>query len=201
MSTTTLKGLVKGLDKRLITSLKSLAKGRTEVHKVACASVFHAAEHGDPIYIQKLYDGLLDNDQRQFKVWIGHTFPNVKDWLIFTKDKGFTVKPHTENVRIGSITDDVLAMPTMFEKVASSANVWEVGKAFDSMIRAAKQIVKHHENGDDVTSEELAFATGFMAQVEAASAQSRVSRIKAANKAANDDDDEAAETEQVAAAA
>lgn len=100
-------------------TIKSYQTVGFKLHAAACMAFYHAAEHGDPVYLNQLYAGLRVNDQTALRVWSGkhatvdlnedvESDANMYTWLGFKKDSGFFVKQGSENARKGRYSGEGL---------------------------------------------------------------------------------------------
>jgi hypothetical protein len=60
----------KKLAKRIESTLKLYATVKDRLHADAISAIWHAAKHGDPVYLNRLNEGLGSNDQSALKLFI-----------------------------------------------------------------------------------------------------------------------------------
>lgn len=85
-------------------------------------SFYHAAQHGDPVFVQRLFDGLSKGHQNLFRSWVGklcvYEDGDKRDQWLSIKDGKFLVKPQTEKFRKDKyLPDDLLASGEWFKRV------------------------------------------------------------------------------------
>jgi hypothetical protein len=78
-------------------------------------SFYHAAEHGDPVFLNRLFKGLTKGHQNMFRAWVGKLCTFEADdkrdqWLKMHPTDGFIVKTGTEPNRKGKyVPADLIA--------------------------------------------------------------------------------------------
>ena len=105
-------------------TLSEYNKLSDRLHASAIMAFVHAADHGDPVYLNTFFFGLRENDSNMLKAWLlkfseyedvvaGETV--IKQWLGFrTKEGkkgesiGLFVKPKTEAIRKGKFSPPVM---------------------------------------------------------------------------------------------
>lgn len=60
----------KELSKHTAATLKTYASVGVRLHVDAISGLYHAAKHGDPVHLNRLYAGLRSNDQTALKMYI-----------------------------------------------------------------------------------------------------------------------------------
>lgn len=58
------------LGKSITSTLKTYASVGTRLHVLVVSALYHAAKHGDPIHLNRIYAGLRTNDQTAVRMYI-----------------------------------------------------------------------------------------------------------------------------------
>lgn len=129
----------KQLNKLVNTTVNAYKNVALKLHTTACAVFFHAAQYGECSALNKFYEGLRVNDQTALRVWFGaHTgylsleTGSMKNWIAFSKDKGFYVVKGTEANRKDMFTLD--------EEVEGKQDLLKLKPFYDKDVKAKDSI-------------------------------------------------------------
>lgn len=114
-------------------------------------SVYHAAQHGDPVFIQQFFDALSKGHKNMFRAWLAKLTAfdadGAKGWWLGFKDDKFFVKPGTENVRKGkfdnvdgTVQDGLLSDLWMKKPKAEAPVLDEAGIFNEIMVGVSKRV-------------------------------------------------------------
>lgn len=114
-------------------------------------SVYHAAQHGDPVFIQQFFDALSKGHKNMFRAWLAkltaYDHEGAKGWWLGFKDEKFFVKPSTENIRKGSfdntdgtVKDALLSDLWMKKPAVTKPALDENGVFNELMVGVSKRI-------------------------------------------------------------
>lgn len=152
------------------TTGEMLSRIGTRLHHTACMAVFHAAEYGDPAYLNQMFTFLKVNDQTALKRWLADNFIFTNDegeeanWLSFTNRKGKDDKPigfyvvkETEPFRKGTYDLEKLFAMESFQNVdVSKPKVYDLNALIEALVKAIDTTDKRAEKNDVVLPDGLA---------------------------------------------
>lgn len=150
----------KGVNSLVGKALASYAKMGVVLHQTACAALFHASETGDTRPLSAFATGLRKNDSDALKLWVNKLVMFEIDnedgstieqrFIGFAKDKGFTVKKGTEEVRKGFFDLDKLLAQPSFQDIDQKAEAKPLGLAeiLAMIAKFEKQVDKKASEND-----------------------------------------------------
>lgn len=141
-------------------TVKAYNKLAIQLHQAACLTFYRAAQYGDCDSLNLFYAGLRVNDATALRVWIGtHSSfvdlenSSVRNWIKWTKDKGFTVVRGTLEHREDMFTIDeeeagktmLLALKPFYDKDVKEKDALTLEDILNMLAAAAKNAEKKAE--------------------------------------------------------
>lgn len=138
-------------------TVKAYGKLAIQLHQAACLTFYRAAQYGDCDSLNVFYAGIRVNDQTALRVWIGQhaTFVDiangdVKPWMKWSKEKGFTIVKGTEPHRKDMFTIDeevegktmLLSLKPFYDKDIKDPKAFTLEDILNMLGKAAKQAAK-----------------------------------------------------------
>jgi len=141
-------------------TVKAYAKLAIQLHQAACLTFYRAAQYGDCDSLNLFYAGLRVNDATALRVWIGtHSSfvdlenSSVRNWIKWTKEKGFAIVKGTEAYRKDMFTIDeeeagktmLLALKPFYDKDVKEKDALTLEDILNMLAMAAKNAEKKAE--------------------------------------------------------
>ena len=143
------------------TTIKAYTKLAIQLHQAACITFFRAAQYGDCDSLNLFYAGMRVNDQTALRVWIGQhsSFMDldnstVRNWIKWSKEKGFTIVKGTEAYRKDMFTIDeqeagktmLLALKPFYDKDVKDKDALTLEDILKMLAKAADSAEKKSKN-------------------------------------------------------
>lgn len=151
-------------------TVKAYGKLAIQLHQAACITFYRAAQYGDCDALNLFYAGMRVNDQTALRVWIGaHSSfvdlenSSVRNWIKWTKEKGFTIVKGTEAHRKDMFTIDeeaagkemLLALKPFYDKDVKERDALTLEDILKMLAKAADNATKKADTDGVVLSADV----------------------------------------------
>lgn len=138
-------------------TIRAYTKLAIQLHQAACLTFYRAAQYGDCDSLNLFFAGLRVNDQTALRVWIGQhssfvdlSNNEMRNWIKWSKDKGFTMVKGVEEYRKDMFTIDeqvegktmLLGLKPFYDKDVKDPKNFTLEELLEVLASAAKRATK-----------------------------------------------------------
>lgn len=160
------QGTAKNTKAFIVGAIASYGHGKIKIHVAACLAFVHACDNHQADMLNLLHDGLEVNEQTALRSWVGlnstYTVTDeagtetTKQFIAFTKDKGFVVKKATEEHRVGKFDlKKLIAAGRFYSKMTAEKPEMDWAKVMAYLASVAKTAEKKAKAADSTLPAEL----------------------------------------------
>lgn len=159
------QGTAKNTKAFIVGAIASYGHGKIKIHVAACLAFVHACDNHQADMLNLLHDGLEVNEQTALRSWVGvnSTYTvtvdgveTVKQFIAFTKDKGFVVKKDTQDHRVGKFDlKKLIASGRFYSKMTAEKPEMDWAKVMAFLANVGKVAEKKAEAADSTLPAEL----------------------------------------------